>query len=69
MTYSQIFKVLYYAIYFTNLAFKEGSSNNILKDVEVDFFNECRNNMKQQFIIFWYLLLQFLLLFFLSSYK
>ena len=45
---SDIFKELYYAIYLTNMAVKEDSPENILKDVEVYFFNEYRVNMKQE---------------------
>ena len=45
---SDIFKELYYAIYLTNNVVKEDTPINILKDVEVYFFNDYRKNMKQE---------------------
>ena len=45
---SDIFKELYYAIYLTNNAVKEDTPENIMKDVDVYFFNEYRLNIKQE---------------------
>ena len=45
---SDIFKELYYAIYLTNNAVKEDSPSNIMKDVDVYFFNVYRKNMKME---------------------
>ena len=45
---SQIFKELYYSIYLTNDAIKLDNRDNIFYDIDAYFFNEYRNNMKQE---------------------